>query len=218
MATNFGEKYGIENYNIKLKNQNDAIKERIKSCLSYGNFTKIAVNNFIDDMNGSVSLNKDTLSNYLNEYLNKNFKGDMDQWYVSCEFNADTGYNVSFKKFFNNTLKRGNESNDSEGYCVPSRNLFSNLSLVIDFTSNGHFCEECENLNKFLGIKEEDFFEFSREVLNSFLYNNLRQSIQYISDENLWGPINKKMLEDMLYNREIYKEYMSQFKLFTEVK
>ena len=48
--------------------------------------------------------------------------------------------------------------------------------------------------------------------INSLLVGNYLTTLGSDADED------KKMLEDMLYNREIYKEYMSQFKLFTEVK
>lgn len=208
MGTKFGEKYGIEDYDKKLENQNNAILNAIKNESLDNKSVENAVKYFISDM--KESFDKGKLTEYLKSYLKDFFK---DQGSCSCVLKSSTGH-MYFRRSYGNAVNMGNNIDKAVGYNIPGNNLFSSTSLVIDFLE---FNSECALLAEGLG-KDISLFKSNKDTVNCFLNDALRGAIKLVSVDNLWGPVNKEMLEDMLNDEKIYKEYMSQFKLFTEVE
>ena len=234
MATNFGEKYGIENYNIKLKNQNDAIMSAIKNESLSTQSIENAVKYFMSDVEEGfykLKLGKFEFAKFAGDKLKEYLKFRLENFFedkvgCNCVLQSSTGH-MYFKRFYKYAFDMGKNIDEAVGYNILGKYFFLMPSLVIDFNNfDADRALLVQELNKDISFYEDQrleyaltaFFNSNKDIVNCFIIDPLRNAIRIVGTDKLWGPVNKKMLEDMFNDEKIYKEYMSQFKLFTEVK
>lgn len=224
MGINFEEKYGIKDYDKKLvaciNKVGKTIGDNINKC-----FDK-CFEKFKDQMNylKFVKYKNGNGLKFQEEYC-KDLKKEVKEWLDSLHEKDDMrkwdASGLQIKDAYKHFVSKCKDMNvtESNEFYIPQKNLFDYMK--IDYKDNA-LDPWKTGLNLVIvmlldGVHEGNYPEDFIDAIRNITLVPFDNGISSAEDVG-WGPVNKDMLEDMLKDEEIYKEFMLQFGLFDEFK
>ncbi len=232
MATNFGEKYGIKNYQEKLDKCVITISTKIKQYINghfdehFGKFKdQMDYLKFVKYKNGKVlKFNEEGYDGLKQEFKELSdgiyYGNDMRKWEATSGLQIEGAYEHFCRECKDMKVnEKDMKVNENDEFYIPQEKLFDNMK--IDYRDNtlpqwknalflaiGALLKNCPGHGY-----PEDFID----AVHNITTLNFALGISSAKDV-CWGPVNKDMLKDMLENKKLYEEFILQFGLFDAVK